>query len=104
VAHGRRKFTDIEESFPVECEAVLLALAKVYGIEAETKGMSEAERLVHHQTHSQPIMDGLREWIEAQFRERRVEANSALGKSLQYWLTHWEGLTRFLEEAEARAA
>ncbi len=101
VAHGRRKFTEIEESFPVECEEVLLALAKVYGIDAETKGMSAAERLAHHQTHSQPIMEGLREWIEAQFRERRVEPNSALGKSLQYWLNHWEGLTRFLSVAGA---
>ncbi len=101
VAHGRRKLTDIEESFPVECEEVLLGLAKVYGIEAETKGMSEAERLAHHQTHSQSIMDELREWIEAQFRERRVEPNSALGKSLQYWLNHWEGLTRFLSVAGA---
>jgi hypothetical protein len=63
--------------------------------------MSDAERLAHHQTHSQPIMEGLREWIERQFRERRVEPNSTLGKSLQYWLNHWEGLTRFLSVAGA---
>jgi transposase len=101
VAHGRRKFTDIEESFPVECEHVLLALAKVYGIDAETKEMSDAQRLAHHQTHSRPILDDLHEWIEAQFRERRVEPNSLLGKSLQYCLNHWEGLTCFLKVAGA---
>ncbi len=101
VAHGRRKLTEIEESFPVECEQVLLAIAKVYGIEAETKGMSDQERLEHHQAHSGPILRQLREWIEEQFRERKVEPNSALGKSLQYWLNHWSGLTRFLSVAGA---
>src|SRR5574341_283271 len=39
LTHGRRKFTDIEESFPFECDEVLLAIAKVYRFEAETKGM-----------------------------------------------------------------
>ncbi len=101
VAHGRRKFTEIEESFPVECEQVLLAIAKVYGIDAETKGMSDQERLEHHQIYSRPILEELHEWIKEQFRERNVEPNSALGKSLQYWLNHWEGLTRFLSVAGA---
>lgn len=101
LSHGRRKFTDIEESFPMECDQVLLAIAEVYRIEAETKGMSDEERLKHHQEQSGPVMRELREWIEAQFRERRVEPNSALGKSLQYLLNHWAGLTRFLSVAGA---
>jgi transposase/predicted nucleic acid-binding Zn-ribbon protein len=101
LAHGRRKFTEIEESFPVECDEVLKAIAKVYGIEAETKGMSDEQRLKHHQEHSEPVMRELREWIDEQFEARKVEPNSALGKALQYLRNHWAGLTRFLSVAGA---
>lgn len=101
LAHGRRKFTEIEESFPVECDEVLKAIAKVYRIEAETKGMSDERRLKHHQEHSEPVMRELREWIEEQFEARKVEPNGALGKGLQYLRNHWAGLTRFLSVAGA---
>ena len=42
-------------------------------------------------------MQGLKHWLEQQFEERTVEPNSSLGKALQYLLTHWQTLTRFLE-------
>jgi hypothetical protein len=41
-------------------------------------------------------MKELREWIEGEFRDRRVEPNSSLGKAFQYLLNHFEKLTRFL--------
>ncbi len=46
-------------------------------------------------------MQRLKEWIEQQFDERLVEPNSSLGKALQYWLNHWEGLTSWLRVAGA---
>jgi hypothetical protein len=41
-------------------------------------------------------MEALKEWLEHQGAERRVEPNSSLGKAITYLLGHWETLTRFL--------
>lgn len=99
LAHARRKFIEIERAFPGECGRVLDAIAEVYRVEAETKGVSAQERLECHQTRSGPVMAGLREWIEEEFAERRTEPNSSLGHAFRYVLKHWEGLTRFLTVA-----
>jgi hypothetical protein len=37
IAHGRRQFTEVAESFPDECRYVLESLGAVYGFDAETK-------------------------------------------------------------------
>jgi hypothetical protein len=95
-AHARRKFIEIEESFPVACGVVLEAIGKVYGHEAETAGMSAADRLKHHQEKGAPVIAALYEWIEQQFRERLVEPNSSLGQALRYLQRHRKGLTKFL--------
>jgi hypothetical protein len=96
LAHGRGKFKELEEIFPVECGQVMEAIRKVYQYDDQTKGMSDRERLEYHQKHSGPVMRELREWIEGEFRDRRVEPNSSLGKAFQYMLNHFEKLTRFL--------
>jgi len=54
--------------------------------------------LAYHQEKSGPVMKELKQWIERQFSDRRVEPNSNLGKALQYWLGHWEELTVWLRE------
>ena len=69
---------------------------EVYGHEAKTHGMTGDARLLFHQASSAPVMQGLREWLDEQFAESKVEPNSALGRALRYLQTHWEGLTRFL--------
>jgi transposase len=96
LAHGRGKFKELEEIFPVECGQVMEAIRKVYWYDDRTKWMSDQERLEYHQKHSGPVMKELREWIEGEFRDRRVEPNSSLGKAYQYMLNHFENLTRFL--------
>ena len=95
LAHARRKFIDIERSFPSECGRVLDAIAKVYRVEAETEGMSVQERLEYHQARSGPVMAELREWIEKEFAERRTEPNIGMGRAFRTVLKHWGGLTRF---------
>jgi transposase len=96
LAHGRGKFKEIEENFPVECRQVLEAIRKVYENDARTVGMSDQERLEYHQAQSGPVMGALRDWIEEQFKEKKVEPNSGLGKALQYMRNHWSKLTGFL--------
>jgi len=96
--HGRRQFSGIEETFPEACDVVIQALKDVFDHEeaAQKAHMSDAERLAHHQTYSEPILKTLETWMEKQFKEREVEPNSSLGKALTYMLSHWQTLTQFL--------
>ena len=98
LAHARRNFVDVAESFPEECRHVVELLAKVYEHEAKAKEekMTAQERLEHHRVNSGPLMEELREWMNAQLDEKRVEPNSGLGKAFSYMLKHWEPLTLFL--------
>lgn len=96
LAHARRQFKDLESAFPQQCQRVISSLGEVYDRDSETRAMSAGERLVYHRQHSLAVMEELREWIDKQIRERRVEPNSSLGKAFQYLINHWEGLTAFL--------
>ena len=103
LAHGRRQVVDVAQNFPVECRHVLERLGEVYRNDARAReaGMTPEERLRFHQQQSQPIMETLQGWLEAQFAERRVEPNSSLGKAITYLLRHWKALTLFLRQAGA---
>ena len=101
LAHARRQFVELEAAFPAQCARVLDSLAEVYRHDAQTKTMTDAERLAYHRTHSGEVMERLRLWIEQQFDEHLVEPNSSLGKALTYISKHWEGLTKFLVVAGA---
>lgn len=101
LAPARRQFVEIEAAFPAESGRVLNDLAAVYCKDAETRAMSDEERLLYHQQHSGPVFAQLRSWITEQIEERRVEPNSSLGQAFAYMLKHWEGLTRVLQVAGA---
>jgi hypothetical protein len=103
LAHGRRKFTELEEVFPDECMVVVEALRQVFehDEEARMQQMSAEARLGYHQQYSGPIMDRLKQWLDTQIDERLVEPNSSLGKAIAYLRNHWETLTRFLQVERA---
>ncbi|PJI37318.1 MAG: transposase, partial [Rhizobium sp.] len=98
LAHGRRQFADLDEVFPAEAHHVIAVLNQVFAHEAVTRdrALSAAERLAYHQTRSGPLLEGLHDWLEQQFQDRRVEPNSSLGKAFTYLLARWETLTQFL--------
>ena len=60
-AHARRKYVEIFESFPKECQYVLETLAEVYKTDHECKAqnLSAEERVRVHQTQSAPRMEQL---------------------------------------------
>jgi len=98
LAHGRRKFSDLEAVFPHECQVVLEVIRQVFDHDeqARKEQLSPQARLAYHQAHSQPLMDELKGWLDTQLDEHLVEPNSALGKAIAYMQGHWETLTRFL--------
>ena len=103
MSHGRRKFVDVASRFPDECLHVLKILAEVYRNDALAKQqkMSPQQRLALHQAESGPRMEELKQWLEKQLKEHKVEPNSSLGKAIRYMITHWSKLTLFLRVAGA---
>jgi transposase len=100
LAHARRKFVEVVNSFPDECRHVLETLRDVYAHDATTRkrGMSAEERLRYHQKNSRPLMDDLEQWMRERIQQKLVEPNSALGKAIQYMTKRWDRLTLFLRE------
>ncbi len=103
LAHGRRQFVPLVTSFPEAVRFVLEQIRQVYHFEAQAKEqkLSPPQRLLHHQTYSQPVMDRLHQWCQEQLEQKKVEPNSALGQGISYLLNHWEPLTLFLRQADA---
>jgi transposase len=103
LTHGRRQVADVAEQFPEAARHVVEALAEVYKHDATCRkdALSAEQRLSFHQEHSQPVMDDLARWMNAQFEQRLVEPNSGLGKALRYLIRHWDELTLFLRKAGA---
>ena len=60
-----------------------------------------AARLAYHQTHSAPVMAGLKAWLREKIDGKHVEPNSGLGQAITYIFKHWEPLTLFLRQAGA---
>jgi transposase len=97
-AHARRKFIDVESSFPDEVRHVLETVAQVYRNDAITKvrNLSANDRLLFHQAKSAPLLEGLKKWFAEQFEARTIEPNSVLGDAIEYMTKHWDALTLFL--------
>jgi hypothetical protein len=98
LAHGRRKFSDLEAMFPHECQVVIEVISQVFDHDEQAREdeLSAEARLAYHQAHSQALMEGLKGWLAKQIDAHLVEPNSALGKAMAYMQNHWETLTRFL--------
>jgi hypothetical protein len=98
LAHGRRKFSDLEAVFPHECQVVLEVLRQVFEHDEQARQaqLSPQARLAYHQAQSQPLMEALKTWLDTQMADHLVEPNSALGKAMGYMQKHWATLTRFL--------
>jgi hypothetical protein len=103
LAHGRRGFVEVAPNFPEECRHVLESLRAVYRFDAHAQAqrLNPEARLHFHQTHSQPVMDGLQTWLQGQIEEKHVEPNSGLGQAIGYLLGHWQPLTLFLRQPGA---
>ena len=101
LVHARRKFVEIQRIYPGECNYVLEQIGEIYRNERQTAGMSDEERLAYHQEHSGPVMAELKQWMEEQMAEKKVEPNASLGKAIDYFLTHDEGLSAYLRYAGA---
>ena len=101
MSHARRNFVEILESFPEQCRFVIETIGKVYKNDAQTKHLTPLERLKFHQINSGTLMGKLKRWLNRQFKGKKAEPNSGLGKAISYMLRHWKKLTMFLKVPKA---
>ena len=88
----------MNENFREESRQVIESVRAIYRFEAQGKErkLSPLERLAFHQEKNKPVMDRLRQWMQAQMDQKKIEPNSALGEAIRYMLKRWEALTRFI--------
>lgn len=103
LAHGRRKFVEVAVNFPDQCQYVLETLAQVYKNDkiAKERKMTPGQRLSFHQQRSSGLMKDLKNWLDEQLDQKKVEPNSGLGQAIKYMLNHWKPLTAFLRVRNA---
>jgi transposase len=96
-AHARRNFEELMHAgaSPVGADAVR-RFARIYGIEAELKHLSDDERRAQRQRLTRPLWEEMRQWLHLE--RRLVMDGGAAAKAIDYTLTHWAALTRHLDD------
>ena len=106
-AHVRRKFIEAESSYPEECQTAIELIGELYEVErqvprlpwtAPTKAHLEALdlRTRLREERSKAIIAKLRDWAYA--TKPATLPEGSLGKAIEYMLSLWPGLTRFLAD------
>ncbi len=86
MAHIRRKFVDVQQSQgSAIAEETIKRIAKLYGIEKETRGRSPVERTAIRQEKASPIFEDLETWLHAQLP--KISGKSPLAKAIRYALS-----------------
>jgi transposase len=95
-AHARRKFVEIEESFPKPSEEALALIGELYHIEREIEDKPPDVRLAIRQQRAGPVVQRIHRWA----LEQRALPRSPLGKAIAYLGKHFDGLCVFLTDPE----
>jgi transposase len=100
MAHARRRYFDIAKNArtPGFAHAIVQQMAELYKIEREAKerNLSPPERQRLRQERAPPLLDDLKERLEAYLPQ--VPPKGALAEAIGYTLNHWTALTRYLED------
>lgn len=96
-SHGRREIIAAtpKAGSPV-ADAVLARIAALYAIEKEIRGSDAATRQKIRNTRSRPLVAELDAFLRAQ--AARLSPSSKMGQAIAYLLSHWDGLTPFLDD------
>lgn len=106
-SHVRRGFIDAQKSYP-ECDQAVELIGELFEIERDlpdwqviTDPKLRADALAHiratRKARSSPVLDKLLAWAKAQ----RSLPQSTLRKAIEYMVSNWTDLTRFIDEPHA---
>lgn len=96
-SHGRRQFAEVLNQFPDEVKQVLQWYGEIWRHDDEARelGLNAGQRLAWHKKLSLPVMEQIRNWGQTELNRGNTEENSGLGKAINYFTKHYEGLTAF---------
>jgi transposase len=96
-AHVRRKFYDLMAAHksPVAAEA-LERIGALYAIEQEIRGRSPEERREVRNQQARPLLESLKQWLEATLCKLSRKSDTAL--AVRYALGRWEALLRYVDD------
>ena len=96
-AHFRRKLFDLHERSPTPLTTdILERIGALYAVEAEVRGQPPDVRCRTRQEKSRPLVDGLREMLDAALR--RLSPRSDMSKAIAYGTKRWPALLRFIDD------
>lgn len=96
-AHARRKHYDVyvTDRSATAAEA-LERIGELYAIEREIRGRPPHARARERLARAAPLLADLRDWLTR--TQRTLSAKSPLAAAIQYSLTRWTALTRYVED------
>ena len=99
-AHVVRAFREAAKVQPVLAREGLSFLDRMYGIEREARETGRTgEELRRHRAGCRPVLDELRAWL-TDVAEGNLPPSDPVKKIAKYYLRHWEGLTRFVDDPD----
>jgi len=94
-AHFRRKVFDLHERSPTPLTTdILERIGAIYAVEAEVRGQPPDIRCCVRQERSKPLVEALREVLDAALRH--LSPRSDMAKAIAYGTKRWRALSRFL--------
>jgi len=99
-AHARRKFYEAQTSDLCRTTVVLAYVGLLYEVEREAREhkLNAVARLALRQTKSRPILDDLKDYLEAE--RIKVLPKSPVGEAIYYTISNWSALERYLEDGD----
>ncbi len=85
----------VSEASPIAAKA-LQRIAALYRIETDIRGRGPDERRAVRQERSGPLIVAFHAWLRD--RLALISQKSKLAEVIRYGLSHWDGLTRFLDD------
>jgi transposase len=99
MAHARRKFHELWVNHGSSVgEQALKFFIQLYDIEREVSELDAQQRCEVRRQRSRPIADALQQWLMQQ--RQKVPDGSATARAIDYSLTRWAALTRFIDDGE----
>lgn len=99
-AHGLRKFRDEADKAPLLASRAMSFIGRFYSEEARAReqGLVGAPLLAWRQQHIAPVAAEFRAWIDEHLEDLLL--GNPVRKAMQYYVNHWDALTRFLEDPD----
>jgi transposase len=97
-AHVRRKFYESKDTEPVRGNEALLTIAKLYEVEHHAKQLDKSGRHALRLGKARPLLNAFYQWSVT--NKQAVLPKSPIGKAIDYALSNWKALSRYLDDPE----